>query len=47
MGLLETADAIHVANKVKPVRAFVSEIAVSAAYWHASQGSSITLIPKR
>lgn len=45
LGLPETADAIHAANKVKPVRAFVSGIAASAAYWLASQASSITLTP--
>lgn len=45
LGLPETADAIHAANKVKPVRAFVSGIAASAAYWLASQAGSITLTP--
>lgn len=45
LGLPETADAIHAANRVKPVRAFVSGIAASAAYWLASQASSITLTP--
>src|SRR5215467_9938743 len=43
LGLPETADAIHVANRVKPVRAFVTGIAASAAYWLASQAGSITL----
>jgi signal peptide peptidase SppA len=41
LGLPETADVIHAANKVKPVRAFVTGIAASAAYWLASQASSI------
>jgi signal peptide peptidase SppA len=45
LGLPETADVIHAANKVKPVRAFVSGIAASAAYWLASQASTITLTP--
>ena len=45
LGLPETADAIHAANKIKPVRAFVSGIAASAAYWLASQASTITLTP--
>lgn len=43
IGLPETADAIHAANKVKPVRAFVTGIAASAAYWLASQASSVHL----
>ena len=45
LGLPETADAIHAANRVKPVRAFVTGIAASAAYWLASQASTITLTP--
>ena len=45
LGLPETADAIHAANKTKPVRAFVTGIAASAAYWLASQASTITLTP--
>lgn len=45
LGLPETADVIHAANKVKPVRAFVTGIAASAAYWLASQASSVTLTP--
>lgn len=45
LGLPETADAIHAAGKVKPVRAFVSGIAASAAYWLASQASTVTLTP--
>ncbi|HEY3624859.1 MAG TPA: S49 family peptidase, partial [Terracidiphilus sp.] len=45
LGLPETADVIHAANRVKPVRAFVTGIAASAAYWLASQASSITLTP--
>jgi signal peptide peptidase SppA len=45
LGLPETADVIHAANKIKPVRAFVSGIAASAAYWLASQASTITLTP--
>lgn len=45
LGLPETADVIHRANKVKPVRAFVTGIAASAAYWLASQASTITLTP--
>jgi signal peptide peptidase SppA len=43
LGLPETADLIHAANRVKPVRAFVTGIAASAAYWLASQASTITL----
>jgi signal peptide peptidase SppA len=45
LGLPETADVIHAANRIKPVRAFVSGIAASAAYWLASQASTITLTP--
>ena len=45
LGLPETADVIHAANRVKPVRAFVTGIAASAAYWLASQASTITLTP--
>jgi signal peptide peptidase SppA len=45
LGLPETADAIHAANRVKPVRAIVTGIAASAAYWLASQASSIRLTP--
>ncbi|HLM79280.1 MAG TPA: S49 family peptidase [Terriglobales bacterium] len=45
LGLPETADAIHAANRVKPVRAFVTGIAASAAYWLASQASTVTLTP--
>ncbi|MGA7523540.1 MAG: S49 family peptidase [Acidobacteriaceae bacterium] len=45
LGLPETADVIHAANRIKPVRAFVTGIAASAAYWLASQASSITLTP--
>jgi signal peptide peptidase SppA len=45
LGLPETADAIHAANRVKPVRAFVTGIAASAAYWLASQASTISLTP--
>jgi|ERR1700733_4135959 len=45
LGLPETADVIHAANKVKPVRAFITGIAASAAYWLASQASTITVTP--
>lgn len=45
LGLPETADVIHAANRVKPVRALVTGIAASAAYWLASQASTITLTP--
>jgi signal peptide peptidase SppA len=45
LGLPETADLLSHANKIKPVRAFVTGIAASAAYWLASQASSITLTP--
>jgi|ERR1035441_2871296 signal peptide peptidase SppA len=45
LGLPETADVIHAANRIKPVRAFVTGIAASAAYWLASQASTITLTP--
>ncbi|MGB6384207.1 MAG: S49 family peptidase [Terriglobales bacterium] len=45
LGLPETADVIHRANKTKPVRAYITGIAASAAYWLASQASTITLTP--
>jgi signal peptide peptidase SppA len=45
LGLPETADVIHAANRIKPVRAFVTGIAASAAYWLGSQASTITLTP--
>ncbi len=45
LGLPETADVIREANRIKPVRAFVTGIAASAAYWLASQASTITLTP--
>jgi signal peptide peptidase SppA len=45
LGLPETADVIQAANRVKPVRAFVTGIAASAAYWLASQASTISLTP--
>lgn len=45
LGLPETADVIREANRVKPVRAFVTGIAASAAYWLASQASTISLTP--
>jgi capsid assembly protease len=45
IGLPETAACIAAANKVKPVRCFVPGIAASAAYWLASQASTITLTP--
>lgn len=45
LGLPETADLIHAANRVKPVRAFVTGIAASAAFWLASQASTVTLTP--
>jgi ClpP class serine protease len=45
LGLPETADTIFQANRVKPVRAFVTGIAASAAYWLGSQASTITLTP--
>lgn len=45
IGLPETADAIRAANRIKPVRAYVGGIAASAAYWLASQASTITLTP--
>jgi ClpP class serine protease len=45
LGLPETADVIHAANRVKPTRAFVTGVAASAAYWLASQASSITVTP--
>jgi signal peptide peptidase SppA len=45
LGLPECADAIHAANKIKPVRAHVVGIAASAAYWLASQASTIRLTP--
>jgi signal peptide peptidase SppA len=45
LGLPETADVIRAAGKQKPVRAFVTGVAASAAYWLASQASTITLTP--
>lgn len=45
LGLPETADLIFQANKQKPVRAFISGIAASAAYWLTSQASTVTLTP--
>jgi ClpP class serine protease len=36
---------IRAANRIKPVRAFVTGVAASAAYWLASQASTITLTP--
>lgn len=45
MGLPETADAIAAANRRKPVTALVTGIAASAAYWLASQASTIRLTP--
>ena len=45
LGLPETADVIHAANRLKPVRAIVTGIAASAAYWLGSQASTITLTP--
>jgi len=45
LGLPETADTIFQANKRKPVRAFVTGIAASAAYWLASQASTIQVTP--
>src|ERR1700733_14452139 len=45
LGLPETADGIPAANKIKPVRTFVTGIAASAAYWLGSQGSTIHLTP--
>ena len=45
LGLPETAEVIFQANKVKPVNARVVGIAASAAYWLASQASTITLTP--
>lgn len=44
-GLPETGDVIHTANRVKPVRVLVPGIAASAAYWLASQASTIQLTP--
>lgn len=45
LGLPETAEVIRAANKAKPVRAHVVGIAASAAYWLASQASTISLTP--
>ena len=45
LGLPETADAIQAANRAKPVRAIVTGIAASAAYWLASQASTIHVTP--
>lgn len=41
LGLPETADVIAAAARIKPVRSIVAGIAGSAAYWLASQGSTI------
>lgn len=43
IGLPETADKIRAANRIKPVRGFVRGICASAAYWLASQCSTISL----
>ena len=45
IGLPETAETIFQANKVKPVNARVVGVAASAAYWLASQASTIQLTP--
>jgi signal peptide peptidase SppA len=45
LGLPETADLIAQANRQKPVRAFISGICASAAYWLTSQASTVTLTP--
>ncbi len=45
LGLPETADCIFQANRVKPVRAHIVGVAASAAYWLASQASTIQLTP--
>jgi signal peptide peptidase SppA len=45
IGLPETAAMIATANKIKPVAAHVVGIAASAAYWLASQASTITITP--
>jgi signal peptide peptidase SppA len=45
LGLPETAAVIQAANRIKPVRAFVTGVAASAAYWLASQASTIILTP--
>lgn len=45
IGLSETADMIYAAAQQKPVNAFVSGIAASAAYHLISQANSITLTP--
>jgi capsid assembly protease len=45
LGLPETADTIREASRLKPVRALVTGIAASAAYWLASQASTIRLTP--
>lgn len=44
-GCAGAAAAIAAANKVKPVHAIASPMAASAAYWIASQGSSLAVIP--
>jgi signal peptide peptidase SppA len=44
-GLQETAAAIANLSKVKPVRAMVTGMAASAAYWLVSQATDITLTP--
>lgn len=45
LGLPETAQVIAEANRTKPVRAFVTGNAASAAYWLVAQASTISLTP--
>jgi signal peptide peptidase SppA len=44
-GLPETADVINAATKKKTVTAVISGMAASAAYWLASQATSVVLTP--
>jgi len=44
-GVQQLADLIHEARKVKPVKAVVSDMAASAAYWLASQADTIEANP--
>jgi signal peptide peptidase SppA len=42
-GLAQLAESIHELQKTKPVEAFVSDMATSAAYWLASAATTITM----
>ena len=44
-GVQQLADLIHEARKIKPIKAVVSDMAASAAYWLASQADTIEANP--